>query len=159
MEKRVDDGKNPRALAAPTSLTHHTHPKKNTHTRKNTQNQTKIKVICDRSRTPDSCVIGRDAIAEVIAQTHAANTVQCRHLDTAVSADKSVAFTHWRSVIAPKGGQGEGQGAARPYTIDAVEVDLFDDEGRLTDVWLFRDPMLHERAALTEGGGASHMIR
>jgi hypothetical protein len=51
--------------------------------------------------------------------------------DQAVSQDTNVAFTHWRSNITP-------QGSASPFTIEGIEVDIFGNDGRIKDIWLFR---------------------
>jgi hypothetical protein len=104
-----------------------------------------LPIVCDRSRDASACVMAADAVKEVIAQAKAGATIKCIQLDAAVSADASVAFQHWRSNVAPKGAGGAG---AAPYTIEGVEVDVFDNEGRLLDIWLFRDAMAHEKAIL-----------
>lgn len=39
----------------------------------------------------------REQVKAVVAQTKQSYAVKCRQLDCAVSAEHSVAFTHWRS--------------------------------------------------------------
>jgi hypothetical protein len=51
--------------------------------------------------------------------------------DQAVSQDTNVAFTHWRSNITPAG-------SAAPFTIEGIEVDIFGQDGKIKDIWLFR---------------------
>lgn len=101
-----------------------------------------LPIVCDRSRDASACVMAAEDVKATIAQAKAGAVIKCIQLDAAVSADASVAFQHWRSNVAPKGT------GAEPYAIEGVEVDVFDNEGRLLDIWLFRDAMAHEKAIL-----------
>ncbi|GBF95564.1 hypothetical protein Rsub_08545 [Raphidocelis subcapitata] len=103
-----------------------------------------LPVICDRRKTPDACTVRYADVKDIIRQTKENYAIRCTQLDCAVSADRSVALQHWRSVVTPKAG-------GKPFTIDGVEVDVFGPDGKIKDIWLFRDPMDHEKAAL-EGG-------
>ena len=70
--------------------------------------------------------LGRHPLAGTLTP-HSYN-IKCKHLDSAVSADRSVGFTHWRSTIAPKAG-------GPSFTIDGVEVDVFGADGKIKDIW------------------------
>jgi hypothetical protein len=58
-----------------------------------------------------------------------------------VSLTHNVAFTHWRSSITNRDSREE-------FAIEGVEVDLFGPDGRLRDIWMFRDPSDVEEAML-----------
>lgn len=69
------------------------------------------------------------------ASTAAANPcsyhIKCKLIDNAVSLSKNVGFTHWRSRIVNKSND-------NAFEIEAVEVDLFGQDGKLKDIWMFR---------------------
>jgi hypothetical protein len=58
-------------------------------------------------------------------------------IDQAVSLDKNAGFTHWRSRIVNKDNKDA-------FEIETLEVELFGPDGRIKDIWMFRDPMDHE---------------
>jgi hypothetical protein len=60
--------------------------------------------------------------------------VECRLLDSAFSLDSNVGFAHWVSHITnPETGE--------KFDIEGMEVQTFNKENQLSNVWMFRDPM------------------
>uniref|UniRef100_A0A383VV95 Uncharacterized protein n=1 Tax=Tetradesmus obliquus TaxID=3088 RepID=A0A383VV95_TETOB len=95
-----------------------------------------LPVLCDPSRRGkvDACVVKYDQVKDIIASTKDRYDIKCKLIDNAVSLNKNVGFTHWRSRIVNKD-------TKAAFEIEAVEVDLFGADGRLKDIWMFRDPM------------------
>jgi hypothetical protein len=102
-----------------------------------------LPVLCDPARRaePDACVVRYKDVKDIIRQTKNRYAIKCKVYDQAVSQDTNVAFTHWRSNITPAG-------SAAPFTIEGIEVDIFGQDGKIKDIWLFRDPMDFERKTL-----------
>jgi hypothetical protein len=103
-----------------------------------------LPVLCapERRAAPgDACVVRGEAVAEIIAGAKRRFKIDCRLQQAAVSFEKNVAFTRWLSVCEDRDG-GEG------FVLEGLEAVLFDDEGKLLDTWLFRDPTPGERARL-----------
>lgn len=98
-----------------------------------------LPVLCDPARRDqvDACCVRYEHVKDIIASTKERYDVKCKLIDNAVSMKHNVAFTHWRSRIVNK----ESKDV---FEIEAVEVDLFGPDGRLKDIWMFRDPMDHE---------------
>ncbi|GBF99214.1 hypothetical protein Rsub_11421 [Raphidocelis subcapitata] len=113
-----------------------------------------LPVLCDPARmaagAADACVVDRERVMEIIEASKERYEIDCHSVDCAVSADHNVAFTHWRSQV-------KNRSSGAKFCVEGIEVDLFDGQGRLTDVFLFRDPMDFERDMLSgnaQQGGA-----
>jgi hypothetical protein len=114
-----------------------------------------LPVLCDPRRRfsgdESPCTVPYDQVQDIIAQTKTRYDVECRMIDCAVSSTHNLAFTHWHSNITNK-----ADGAK--FGVEGIEVDLFGPDGRIIDIWLFRDPMDFERAMLLgqplQGGAA-----
>ncbi|KAG2483640.1 hypothetical protein HYH03_017517 [Edaphochlamys debaryana] len=99
------------------------------------------------------CVAGREAVYGILEAAKAEYDIDVTPIDVAASYTHNVVFTHWKCSMRPKhAGAGPGQGAAvdgsgRPAVIEqqAIEIDIFDTDGRLTDVWMFRDALDWEK--------------
>lgn len=102
-----------------------------------------LPVLCDPARRaePDACVVRHKDVKDIIRQTKTRYQIKCKVYDSAVSQTQNVGFTHWRSNITPVGD-------GTPFTIEGIEVDIFGPDGKLKDIWLFRDPMDFERRTL-----------
>lgn len=102
-----------------------------------------LPVLCDPKRrgAVDACCVPYDHVKDIIRQTKTRYDIKCKLIDQAVSCERNAAFTHWRSRVVNKA-NGE------PFEIEAIEVDLFGKDGKLKDIWMFRDPMDVEKAML-----------
>lgn len=107
-------------------------------------------VTCQRvgtGVTPPSlvpCMVGRDAAMSHLAAEQTTGTpgmsVECRLMDYATSMDMSAAFCHWISTTSttPSAGRAPPVGM-RGALKEGMQVMLFDNDGRLSDVWMFSD--------------------
>lgn len=95
-----------------------------------------LPVLCDPTRKGeiDACVVPYVHVKDIIRQTKERYNIKCKMIENAVSLNKNVGFTHWRSRIVNKSNN-------NTFEIEAVEVDLFGANGKLKDIWMFRDPM------------------
>ncbi|KAI8476496.1 MAG: hypothetical protein J3K34DRAFT_401522 [Monoraphidium minutum] len=102
-----------------------------------------LPVLCDPARrdAEDACCVKYDQVKDIIRQTKERYDIKCKLIDSAVSLDTNVGFTHWRSRVINKE-------TKQPFEIEAIEVDLFGPDGRLKDIWMFRDPMDMEKKML-----------
>lgn len=102
-----------------------------------------LPVLCDPTRTIDEgvCIVPFENVKDIIKQTKERYDIDCHLIDNAVSMSSNVAFAHWRSHIT-------NRETEEAFTVDGVEVELFDDDGRIKDIFLFRDPMDTERSML-----------
>ncbi|KAG2438495.1 hypothetical protein HXX76_005046 [Chlamydomonas incerta] len=99
------------------------------------------------------CVASREAVYDIIENAKAEYDVSLVPLDLAASYSHNVVFNHWRAVMTPKavevpagvGHQADGEGRPLPLEQECIEVDIFDAEGRLSDVWMFRDAFEFEK--------------
>jgi hypothetical protein len=105
-----------------------------------------LPVLCDPSKrgAVDACVVPYHHVKDIIKQTKERYNIKCKMIDNAVSLSKNVGFTHWRSRIVNKSNN-------NAFEIEAVEVDLFGKDGKLKDIWMFRDPMDVEVEMLQQG--------
>eukprot|EP00879_Flechtneria_rotunda_P000344 GHRR01000435.1.p1 GENE.GHRR01000435.1~~GHRR01000435.1.p1 ORF type:complete len:370 (+),score=100.51 GHRR01000435.1:174-1283(+) len=95
-----------------------------------------LPMLCDPARRaePDACVVGFTDLKDMIKQTKHRYLVTCKMIDNGVSLDKNVAFTHWCSSITNKQSK-------QHFNIEGLEVDIFGSDGKLKNIWQFRDPM------------------
>eukprot|EP00882_Tetradesmus_deserticola_P000474 GHRQ01000520.1.p1 GENE.GHRQ01000520.1~~GHRQ01000520.1.p1 ORF type:complete len:371 (+),score=163.02 GHRQ01000520.1:352-1464(+) len=95
-----------------------------------------LPVLCDPDRRGevDACVVKYDQVQDVIRSTKDRYDLKCKVIDSAVSLTKNVGFTHWFSRAVNKDTKAVSE-------IEAVEVDVFGADGRLKDIWMFRDPI------------------
>jgi hypothetical protein len=102
-----------------------------------------LPVLCDPKRRgqSDSCVVKYDQVKDIIKSTKERYDIKCKMIDQAVSMDKNAGFTHWRSRIVNKENK-------EVFEIETLEVELFGPDGRIKDIWMFRDPMDHEKRML-----------
>ncbi|PNW81807.1 hypothetical protein CHLRE_06g261050v5 [Chlamydomonas reinhardtii] len=98
------------------------------------------------------CVAPREAVYDIIENAKAEYDVNLTPLDLAASYTHNVVFNHWTCVMTPKavaaegvGHQSDGEGRPLPLEQECIEVDIFDGEGRLSDVWMFRDAFEFEK--------------
>ncbi|KXZ52175.1 hypothetical protein GPECTOR_10g804 [Gonium pectorale] len=94
------------------------------------------------------CVAPREAVFDILENAKAEYDVQVTPLDLAVSYTHNVVFCHWKTVMKPKQPGAAAQGAAGealPLEQEGVEVDIFNSEGLLSDVWMFRDALDFEK--------------
>ncbi|KAG2430663.1 hypothetical protein HYH02_013661 [Chlamydomonas schloesseri] len=98
------------------------------------------------------CVAPREAVYDIIENAKAEYTVSLTPLDLAASYTHNVVFNHWKCVMTPKEAQAagvrhqtDGEGRPLPLEQECIEVDIFDGEGRLSDVWMFRDAFEFEK--------------
>lgn len=105
-----------------------------------------LPVLCDPERRgkDDACCVHYGQVKEIIRSTKQRYDIKCKLIDNAVALDRNVGFTHWRSRISPKAG-------GAPFDIEAIEVELFGTDGRIKDIWMFRDPMDVEKQMLQSG--------
>ena len=78
--------------------------------------------------------------------------INCTLLDSAISPFHNVGFAHWRSSLTPldeaaaaasaatTAGESAGGTIAAPetFTIEGMEVHVFNDEGKIQDIWMLR---------------------
>ena len=78
--------------------------------------------------------------------------INCTLLDSAISPFHNVGFAHWRSSLTPldeaaaaasaatAAGESAGSTIAAPetFTIEGMEVHVFNDEGKIQDIWMLR---------------------
>lgn len=102
-----------------------------------------LPVLCDPKRRgeSDACVVHYDQVKDIIKTTKDRYDIKCKMIDQAVSMDKNAGFTHWRSRIVNKANKDA-------FEIETLEVELFGPDGRIKDIWMFRDPMDHEKHML-----------
>jgi hypothetical protein len=105
-----------------------------------------LPVLCDPARRaqPDACCVRYESVKDIIRSTKERYDIKCKLIDNAVSLDTNVGFTHWRSRVVNKA-------TKAAFEIEAIEVDVFGPDGRLKDVWMFRDPMDVEVERLKAG--------
>jgi hypothetical protein len=102
-----------------------------------------LPVLCNPARRaqPDACVVPGDTVVDIIAGAKERFTIDCRMQDAAVSFDKTVSFTRWLSLC-------EDRKSGEKFRLEGLEAVIFDEDGKLIDTWLFRDPTPAERARL-----------
>lgn len=102
-----------------------------------------LPVLCDPARrgSSDACCVPYEHVKDIIRQTKERYDIKCKMIDNAVSMNQNAAFTHWCSRIVNKS-------TKDAFEIEAIEVDLFGPDGRIKDIWMFRDPMDHEKHML-----------
>jgi hypothetical protein len=91
---------------------------------------------------PEAAVVPYDKVKDLVRQSKSRYEVDCHLVDAAVAQDANVGFAHWRSHFTPKEGNGN------KFTLEGIEVEVFGQDGNLSDIWLFRDPMDFEREML-----------
>ena len=123
-----------------------------------------------------------DAIVDTTNTTQR-YTIREAALSNAADDDRNVGFLHWRATVGPKAGSGgsgtmatsgpsalsagrstkeaagvgggSGTGKAGTFVVDAIDVVLFSDTGRMREVYQFRRPLASERReVLSSVGGA-----
>jgi hypothetical protein len=103
-----------------------------------------LPVLCDPTRAaaqPDACCVKYDSVKDIVRQTKERYDIKYKLIDNAVSLNKNAGFIHWCSRVI-------NRDTKDSFEVEALEVDLFGADGRLKDVWVFRDPMDTERAML-----------
>jgi hypothetical protein len=96
----------------------------------------------EHTAKPEAAVVPYDKVKELVKQSKSKYEVDCHLVDAAVSQDANVSFSHWRSHFTPS------QGDGKKFTMEGIEVEVFGKDGKLSDIWLFRDPMDFEREML-----------
>lgn len=109
-----------------------------------------LPVLCDPSKSAmrDACVVPGTAIKDIIRSAKTGYDIDCKLVDTAASDEFNLAFNQWQSKVTNKE-------SGKKFLMEGMEVVLFDDAGRVTDIWMFRDPMDSERAMLQPQMAAS----
>lgn len=90
----------------------------------------------------DSCALNKMGTMDFIKKGKENYEMQTVLVDTAVSTDKNVGFSHWRSTVKPKSGKG-GEGK-----VEGMEVVIYNPQGQIQGMWMFRDLMDFERSML-----------
>lgn len=96
----------------------------------------------EHSAKAEAAVVPYDKVKDLLKQSKSRYNVDCHLVDVAVSQDANVGFSHWRSHFTPK------EGDAKKFTMEGIELEVFAQDGKLSDIWLFRDPMDFEREML-----------
>lgn len=99
----------------------------------------------EHSAKAEAAVVPYDKVKEIVKQSKSRYSVDCHLVDAAVSPSANVAFSHWRSRFS--GGDKDSKDS-KGFSLEGIEVVVFGQEGKLTDIWLFRDPMDFEREML-----------
>lgn len=102
-----------------------------------------LPVLCDPAKRaqPDACVVPRAAIKDIVRSMKDRYHISCDLQESAFSTDNNVGFTHWISHITNKQ-------TGEEFKVDGMEVEIYDRDGKLRDIWLFRDPMDFEKDTL-----------
>jgi len=82
----------------------------------------------------------------------AAYHMECQLVDSAVSTQHNIGFTHWRTKIRHEelGAEGAFVLEGKETVIEAMDMVVFDASGKIIDIWMLRDPMPEERMMMAE---------
>ncbi|GAX83878.1 hypothetical protein CEUSTIGMA_g11303.t1 [Chlamydomonas eustigma] len=89
--------------------------------------------------TTRHCVMAMNPVLDMIRESKAKYKIQCTLLDSAVCSHYNVGFGHWRSDIQEIGGVEDC------FIIEGMDVYIFKNDGRISDIWMLRDPMPSEK--------------
>lgn len=104
-----------------------------------------LPVLCDPTKRAraDACVLDGSKLDDVINAAKQNFDIRCHLVESAASPTHNLCFNQWYSEL-------KDQESNRCYVMEGVEVMLFDAEGRVSDIWMFRDPTDQERNTIVE---------
>ncbi|KAG1675238.1 hypothetical protein FOA52_016269 [Chlamydomonas sp. UWO 241] len=97
-----------------------------------------------------SCVLVADEVLKLIGRAKEQYHISCTLIDSAICSHNNVGFSHWRSSIRSKEAEGSGfvMQDAQECIMEAMSLHIFNDDGRMVDLWMLRDPTVAEREVI-----------
>lgn len=95
-----------------------------------------------KATAPADSTKDKNATMQMIKSLKEKYNLDCTLVDSAVSSTHNVGFAHWRSRVKSQSKEGND------VVLEAMEMHVFNDDGKITDTWTLRDPMPEEREKL-----------